>query len=126
MIVLNEERNAIRAQMAGLLTQAESLNAQYAELKAQLNQPLPWLEDTAMRAIIPDQVLAKIWLQNENLVNAIRQSPDVKAEKDGDITYVYLNFIYPADEALIVSCGGNIELKMVEFPEPEIGGGNEN
>lgn len=119
MIQNNETRAAIRTQMAELLAQAKVINESYSALHAQLNEPLPWLEETNFRLVLSDAAIMKIWLQNEALVNAIRQSPDIKAEKDDTTTYVYLNYIYPEDEALIVSCGGNIELKTVEFPEQE-------
>lgn len=113
MIIESTRIKLIDEELRVVAQQMNALRGRVNELQTAKKQAAPWYDLTAMRLVLTDMAIMKIWLENEPLVNMIRQEPSIIAEKDGELTYVYLNFLNPEDETLILKSGGKIELKPV-------------
>lgn len=114
MIIESTRIKLIDEELKVLGQQMNALRGRVNELQTAKKQPTPWYQQTSLRLVLTDMVIMKIWLANELLVTAIKQSPDIIAEKDGETTYVYLNYVNPEDEALILQSGGKIEVRPTE------------
>lgn len=122
MITENTQRQEKRNQIAQLFEQIHLLHVEREALEAELNQPIPWAQDTNFRVKLSPDAMLKIMLADKALFDSIYSDPNILAEKIELDTYVYLNFIYepteehpelPAHVTLINNSGGIIESKVI-------------
>lgn len=109
MIIENNRTKLIDDELQSIAGQMSVLRTRLQELKELRKLPMPWAENSTLRLVLSDAAIMKIWLINPQLVEGIRASDSITAEKDGDTTYVYLSFVNDADKTLILSSGGVIE-----------------
>lgn len=108
MIIENNTIEQKRAQIAAIWEQIHTLHQQREALENELKQPVEWLENTAKRIIIDDGDAVRLTINAKALIDYLFQS-DITAEKIGDKTYVYVNYILPEHESVLLLYGAEIE-----------------
>lgn len=120
MIQISNKQLEIDARISSILAEMEVLNEEHSALQKSKVQSAEWLEDTNFRVILSPEAFSEFWDKNPTLVSAIKESPDIIAEKCAKTKYVwiYLNYIneptteepgLPNDKQMILDCGGIIE-----------------
>ena len=121
MITENTERQEKRSQIAAIWAQIHELHQQREALEIELTQPIPWLENTAKRIVIDDGDAVRLTINAKPLIDFLFNS-DITAEKVDDKTYVYVNYILPEHETILLLYGAEIETPpaVIEILEPLI------
>ena len=113
MIIENNSSEQKQAQIAEIWNQIHELHQQREALEEELRQPVPWLENTEKRIIIDDGDAVRLTINAKALIDYLFNS-DITAEKIGNKTYVYVNYILPEHETILLMYGAEIETPQIE------------
>jgi hypothetical protein len=116
MIIENNIIAEKQAQIAAIWEEIHTLHQQRESLEAELLQPAGWYENTAKRIIIDDGDAVRLTINAKALIDYLFSS-DITAEKIGDKTYVYVNYILPEHESILILYGAEIENAPIEQTE---------
>ena len=116
MIIENTTIEQKKAQIAAIWEQIHTLHQQREALEAELKQPVAWLENTSLRIVIDDGDAVRLTINAKALIDYLFNS-DITAEKIGDKTYVYVNYILPEHEEILLLYGAEIESAPSEETE---------
>lgn len=108
MITENTTNTEKQAQISAIWEEIHTLHQQRETLENELKQPVAWLENTAKRIIIDDGDAVRLTINAKALIDYLFQS-DITAERVEDKTYVYVNYILPEHESLLILYGAEIE-----------------
>ena len=114
MIIENNSIEQKQAQIAAIWEEIHTLHQQREALEAELKQPVAWLENTEKRIIIDDGDAVRLTINAKALIDYLFSS-DITAEKIGDKTYVYVNYILPEHETILLLYGAEIETPQTEI-----------
>lgn len=70
--------------------------------------PVEWMEATTKRIVLDNNDIVLLTINAKALIDYLFES-DINVEKMGDKSYVYVNFIDPAHEPILLANGAEIE-----------------
>ena len=107
-IIVNNERKEKRELIATKWDEINALHREIEVLDEEIRQPVAWLENTAKRIILDNDDIVLLTINAKELVDYLFES-DITAEKVDDKTYVYVGYILPEHEQILVAFGAEIE-----------------
>lgn len=108
MIIENTTIEQKKAQIYAIDEELHLLHVQRETLVNELIQPVAWLENTSFRIVIDDGDAVRLTINAKQLIDFLFQS-DITAEKIGNKTYVYVNYILPEHKEILLLYGAEIE-----------------
>ena len=108
MVTISNRIELIDSQIAAILAQMEILNAEHSALQLQKLEPVPWHENTDKRIVISSDDAVKLMINAKSLIDYLFNS-DITAIKEGENTFVYVNWIEPEHEQILIENGAEIE-----------------
>lgn len=108
-IIVNNERKEKRELIATKWGEINTLHREIETLENEIRQPVAWLENTAKRIILDNNDIVLLTINAKELVDYLFES-DITAEKVDDKTYVYVGYILPEHEQILLAYGAEIEI----------------
>jgi hypothetical protein len=109
MIIINNERREKKELIATKFSEINIMHKEIEVLENELGQPVTWLEKTVKRIILDNEALVLLTINAKLLIDYLFES-DITAEKVEGNTYVYVEYILPEHEVILLNYGAEIEI----------------
>lgn len=108
MIIENNRNEIIQAQIDQYWGEINERHRAIEQLEEAKRQPVEWEEQTTLRIILDNDDVVKLTINAKELIDYLFESDITAVKVDGKV-YVYVNFILPEHQEILLQYGAEIE-----------------
>jgi len=109
MITIINRKQEIESQMAECWAIIREKENEMEALRELLRQPVEWDEGTTKRIVMDNASIVNLTINAKALIDYLFENDTIEVVKVDDVAYIYVNYILPEHEAILLANGAEIE-----------------
>jgi len=109
MITVINRKQEIESQMQECWAIIRQKENELEALRELLRQPVEWDEGTTKRIVMDNANIVNLTINAKALIDYLFENDTIEVVKVDDVAYIYVNYILPEHEAILLANGAEIE-----------------